>query len=70
MRSSASSKGLPPETLITGEVPEISAYLEFDFYDWVEYRENAGLGQPVIGRWLGVSHSYGKLMSFWVFGSL
>ena len=66
VNSSVTAKGLPPETLITGEVPEISPYLEFDFYDWVEYRENAGLGPPCIGRWLGVSHSYGKLMSFWV----
>ena len=63
-----SSNGLPPESLITGEVPEISAYLEFDFYDWVEFRENAGLGPSSIGRWLGVSHSFGKLMSFWVLG--
>ena len=66
VNGSVSSHGQPPEQLITGEVPEISPYLEFDFYDWVEYRENAGLGESCIGRWLGVSHSYGKLMSFWI----
>jgi hypothetical protein len=66
VNGSVASKGQPPEQLITGEVPEISPYLEFNFYDWVEYHENAGLGEPLIGRWLGVSHSYGKLMSFWV----
>ena len=40
INGSVSSHGQPPEQLITGEVPEILPYLEFDFYDWVEYREN------------------------------
>jgi hypothetical protein len=35
--SSVASHGLPPEQLITSKVPEISSYLEFDFYVWVEY---------------------------------
>ena len=35
-------------------------------YDWVMYRQNAGLDKPEIGIWLGVSHKVGKLMSYWV----
>ena len=51
---------------ITGETPDISEYLDFTFYDWVTYHPNAGLGEPSLGRWLGVSHKVGQLMSFWI----
>ena len=30
------------------------------------YQQNAGLEKPEIGRWLGVSHKVGKLMSYWL----
>ena len=49
---------------LTGETPEISEYLDFTFYDW--YNENVGLGETKLGRWLGVSHRVGSLMSYWV----
>ena len=52
--------------LITGETPDISEYLDFGFYDWVIYRSNAGLGEPPLGRWPGVSHRVGQLMSYWI----
>jgi hypothetical protein len=48
--------GRCPLERITGETVDISEYLDFGFYDWVWYRENAGLGITKIGRWLGVSH--------------
>ena len=51
---------------VTGETPEISEYVDFSFYDWCWYRENAGMGETKLGRWLGVSHRTGSLMSFWV----
>ena len=51
---------------ITGETVDISEYLDFGFYDHVSYKENAGLGMTAIGRWLGVSHRVGGLMSYWV----
>jgi hypothetical protein len=68
-RTSNSSRGLEgrcPLERITGETVDISEYLDFSFYDWVWYRENAGLGETKLGRWLGVSHRVGTLMSFWV----
>ena len=71
-RTSNSSRGLDgrcPLERITGETVDISEYLDFGFYDWVWYRENAGLGETKVGRWLGVSHRIGTLMSFWVLTS-
>ena len=51
---------------LTGKTPEISEYLDFTFYDWCWYNDNAGLGETKLGRWLGVSHRVGSLMSYWV----
>ena len=51
---------------LTGETLEISEYLDFTFYDWCWYNDNAGLGETKLGRWLGVSHHVGSLMSYWI----
>ena len=64
--SSKYANGRTPLELMTGETPDISEYVDFSFYDWVNYRPNAGLGEPSIGRWLGVSHKIGNLMSYWI----
>jgi hypothetical protein len=58
--------GRTPLEIITGETPDISEYLDFEFYDWVTFRSNAGLGEVRLGRWLGVSHRVGRLMSYWI----
>ena len=50
----------------TGETPEISEYIDFGIYDLCWYNENASMGETKIGRWLGVSHKTGSLMSFWI----
>jgi hypothetical protein len=71
-RTSNTARGLDgrcPLERVTGETVDISEYLDFGFYDWVWYRENAGLGVTKLGRWLGVSHRIGTLMSFWVIAS-
>jgi hypothetical protein len=68
-RTSNSSRGLDgrcPLEKITGELVDITKYLDFGFYDWVWYKENAGLEETKISRWLGVSHHVGPLMSYWV----
>ena len=64
--SSRYADGRTPIEIITGETPDISEYVDFSFYDWIVYRINAGLGEQSIGRWLGVSHKVGQLMSYWV----
>jgi hypothetical protein len=67
--SSIYADGRTPLEIITGETPDISEYLDFGFYDWVYYRDNAGLGETHLGRFLGVSHRVGNLMSYWVMSS-
>ena len=64
--SSKYSKGRTALEMLTGETPDISEYTDFPFYDWVTYRGSAGLGEITIGKWLGVSHKIGQLMSFWI----
>ena len=64
--SSRYADGRTSLEIITGETPDISEYLDFTFYHWVVYRSNAGLGEPNLGRWIGVSHKVGQLMSYWV----
>ena len=58
--------GRTPLEIITGETPDISEYMDFEFYDWVTYRNNGGLGEVQLGRWIGVSHRVGRLMSYWI----
>ena len=59
-------KGRTPLKRITGDIVDISEYLDFGFYNWCWYHENAGLGLTKFGRWLGVAHKVGGLMSYWV----
>ena len=66
VNSSRYSNGRTPIECITGDTPDVSEYIDFGFYDWVTYRQNAGLGKVEIGRWLGVSHKVGKLMAYWI----
>jgi hypothetical protein len=65
-KSSFSLDGRTPMEQVTGETPDISEYLDFRFYDWVWFKDNAGLGENRIGRWLGVAHCVGNLMSYWI----
>ena len=49
--SSKYSKNRTPIEHATGETPDISEYLDFSFYDWVVFRQNAGRGEASIGLW-------------------
>ena len=62
--SSRYAKGRTPLEIITGETPDITEYLDFGFYDWVSFKQNTSLGAPELGRWLGISHRVGPLMSY------
>jgi hypothetical protein len=56
--------GRTPLETITGETPDISEYLDFVFYDLVWFKENAGLGETQLGRFLDADHAVGSLMSY------
>ena len=58
------SGGHIPLTQVTGETADISEYLDFSFYDPVWYKDNAGISPFEPGRWLGVSHRVGRLMTY------
>jgi hypothetical protein len=68
--SARESEGRCPLERATGETVNISEYCDFGFYDSVRFRENAGLGETKLGKWLGVSHRVGTMMSFWVITSV
>ena len=40
----AALQGRKPLEALTGETPDIYQYLDFDFYDWVWFKEDARLG--------------------------
>jgi hypothetical protein len=46
---SFSLDGRAPLEQVTGETPDISEYLDFGFYDWGWFKDNAGLGENCIG---------------------
>ena len=52
---------------ITGDTPDISEWVDFDFYDPVWYWDNPDNPEnPLIGRWLGVAHRVGSDMCYWI----
>lgn len=60
----------PMET-ISGETPDCTEYLEFDFFGWVKFKDpTQGLADDItLGRWLGVAHSVGQAMTYWILKS-
>ena len=68
LRTNRVDGGVPLEK-VTGETVDISNYLEFGFYDRVWYRDNAGLGEQKIGRWLGVTTYIESIMTYQILQS-
>ena len=58
--------GRTPLEYITGETTNIIEYLDYTFYDWITYRANSGLGELLLGRWLGVSHKFVQYIPYWI----
>jgi hypothetical protein len=60
-----------PLEVLTGESPDCSEYTNFDFFGWVKYKDpNNTLADDItLGRWLGVAHSVGQAMTYWVLKS-
>ena len=62
--NAAGLEGKTPLGDLTGETPDISQYLDFGWYDWVWFKENAGLATPKLGRFLGIAQQSSNLMTF------
>ena len=62
--SSGKLEGVVPLPEVTGEISDISEYLDFGFYDQRWFKYNAGVSPFEPGRWLGVSHRTGGLMCY------
>ena len=56
--------------MITGKTPDISEYLDFDFYDLVWYwrQPHPSLSEHdrELARWMGVAHRVGSDMCYWL----
>ena len=70
MQNTASHSGIlngrTPVEFVTGYITDIAELLDFAFYDQCWYKENSGLGETHIGKWLGVSHRIVHLISYWI----
>jgi hypothetical protein len=60
-----------PIEVLLGETPDSSEYMNLNFFGWVKYKDpNSGLADNIsLGRWLGVAHSVGQAMTYWVLKS-
>jgi hypothetical protein len=63
--------GRTPYEILTGNTPDISEYLEYEWYQpvWVHNPATFPEQQRVIGRWLGVAHRVGQAMCYWILPS-
>jgi hypothetical protein len=57
---------------VTGETPDISEWVDFDFYDWVWYHDPpdtmAETTEEIrkLGKWLGVANRVGSALTYWI----
>jgi hypothetical protein len=62
--------GRPGIEAIMGHTIDISEWLDFEFYDYVWYWDEAKAdmseGQRLLGRWLGIAHRVGSDMTYWI----
>ena len=59
-------QGRTPIEFVTGDTPDISDRIQHGFYDWVWYKDQPGINETLMGRWLGVSENVGKLMTYFI----
>ncbi|MGH3053527.1 MAG: hypothetical protein ACRDL7_00940, partial [Gaiellaceae bacterium] len=60
--------GRTPYECVTGNTPDISEYVEFDWYQPTWYYDSSDFPEErrLLGRWLGVSHWIGQAMCYWI----
>ena len=57
--------------IVTGETPDISEFIDFEFYDRVWYYDQKkievdGSGRRLAQEWLGVAHRVGSDLCYWL----
>ena len=57
--------------MVTGQTPDISEWLDFEFYDlvwWLDRSDKPNFTENTrrLARWLGVSHRVGSDLSYWL----
>ena len=65
----AKLQGRTSYEFIFGHTPDISEYIEFEFYDWVWYWDSSAEypeEKKRLGRWLGVAHRVGQGMCYYI----
>jgi hypothetical protein len=60
--------GRTPMEILTGDTPDISEYMSFQWYQLVWYLNGDSFpnDKKKLGHWLGVSHRVGQAMCFWI----
>ena len=60
--------GRTPYEIVTGNTPDISEWLEFEWYQPVWYYDSHSFpgDKRLVGRWLGVAHRVGQAMCYWI----
>ena len=54
---------------VTGETPNISEWLDFEFYDlvwWLDNTKQHPFEKRQLARWLGISHCVGSDLCYWL----
>ena len=65
----AKLQGRTSYEFIFGHTPDISEFIEFEFYDWVWYWDTEAdypEEKKRLGRWLGVAHRVGQGMCYYI----
>jgi hypothetical protein len=61
--------GITPLQYQTGVTPDISAYLQFMFWQpilYLDHEEEWPSSKERSGRWIGLAHGIGDLLTFWI----
>ena len=66
------NKGRTGYEIVYGHTPDISEYVEFQFYEYCWYwdtPQSYPKEKKSLGRWLGVAHRVGQAMVYWIMNS-
>ena len=61
---------IPPLQYCTGVTQDISAYLQFTFWEpvlYLDHEQSWTSSKERSGHWLGIAHNIGDALTFWVF---